>query len=105
MEKHHYIKWIENNENKILSEIELPSMSLDLSHFGKFEKVYSQSDTMNWISQIFRSELFYLYLIRIDESSYNGIIYYDIRNADKLKYYIQSLLKKIENEKTNIATT
>lgn len=105
MEKHQYIKWVESTENKFFSEIELPTMSLNLNNFEKFEKVYSQTNTVDWISQIFKNELFYLYLIKIDDTSYNGMIYYEIRNADKIKFYIQSLLKKIENAKTNITTT
>jgi hypothetical protein len=105
MEKHQYIKWVENTENKFFSEIELPPMSIDLNNFEKFEKVYSQSNTVNWKSQIFKNELFYLYLIKINDTSYTGMIYYEIRNADKIKFYIQSLLKKIENGKTNVTTT
>lgn len=105
MEKPQYIKWVENTENKFFSEIELPPMSLDLNNFEKFEKVYSQANTVNWISQVFKNELFYLYLMKIDDNSFHGMIYYEIRNADKIKFYIQSLLKKIENGKTNITTT
>jgi hypothetical protein len=105
MEKHEYIKWVEKVENKFFSECELPKINLDLNYFHKLDKVYIKSDVDKWHSQIFRSELFYLYLMRINQTDYHGILYYEIKNSDKINFYIQSLLKKLDNESNNITTS
>lgn len=96
MEKHEYLKWVEKEENKFFSEYDLPTMNLDLSHFSKLEKVYIKSEVNKWHSQIFKSDLFYLYLKKINHIDYCVTIYFEIKNFDKINFYINSLLKKIE---------
>jgi len=107
MEKHDYIKWVEKNESKFYSEIDL-LMSVPVDTFQKLDRVYlkAEKESNNWLNLIFKSDLFYLYLSRNENSQlYNAVFYFELKNLARVNIYISSIIKKEKNAITNITGT
>lgn len=104
MKKHEYITTIEKESNLYFSEIFIDEIMLDEKYFEKLEIVHYQLD---YETNIYRNILYkasmpmYLYLSDFDGVYYKLICYFLPTDINKIKIYLNSLLKKQRNASIN----
>jgi len=100
MEKHEYIKKIEEKEGIFFSKVTIEDIDLPLTDFNKLEPVYLEIDHHTRIEQfiIYKSSIpFYLCLKNITEKTYIGTCYFEIKHLDRVNVYLTSKFKKKKN--------
>ena len=100
MEKHEYIKRIEEKEGVFFSKVTIEDIDLPLTEFNKLELVYLEIDHHIRTEQfiIYKSSIpFYLCLKNISEKTYTGTCYFEIKHLDRVNVYLTSKFKKKKN--------
>ena len=104
MEKHEYIKKIEEKEGVIFSKVTIENIDLELKEFEKLELLYLEVDHNTRTEEfiIYKSSIpFYLCLKNISEKTYTGICYFEIKHLDRVNVYLTSKFKKKKNENSD----
>lgn len=104
MKKNPTILNLENNEGVIFSEVHLGSLLYNEELFKKLEKIYFKIEFKSgeFDEIIYKGPTpFYLSLVRIEKNSYDTSCYCSPENYDKVKIFLNSLLKKQKNDNNN----
>ena len=97
MIKNSYITEIEKNTGKIFSEISIPEIEFNDQDYVKLKLEYSKTVYGNEFSDylIYKAEIpFYLCLERLENKKYICTCYFEINDLTKVKFFLNSLIKK-----------
>lgn len=108
MKKHQLILKIESDNKKFFSEVHLGKMWLDEEEMKKLDRIYFEVDYKTGFFKyiIYKGPTpFYLSLEQIDGLTYQVVCYCDTENYDKVRFFLNSLIRKQKNANNNITGT
>jgi hypothetical protein len=108
MKKHELITQIESKSGKFFSEIHLGKLSFDEAQMKKLERIYFEIDYRTGFFEyiIYKGPTpFYLSLDQVDGLTYEVTCYCDNENYEKVRFFLNTLLKKQKNANDNITGT
>lgn len=108
MKKHELISKIENETGKFFSEINLGKLRIDENQIKKLERIYFKIDYKTGFFEyiIYKGPTpFYLSLEQVDGLTFNVACYCENENYEKVRFFLNSLIKKQKNANDNITGT
>jgi hypothetical protein len=108
LSKHKIISDIESENHVIFSEINLGLLRHDDEQMKKLERIYFQLEFVSGFYEyiIYKGPIpFYLSLERVDDTNYQTTCYCETKNYDKVKIFLNTLLKKQKNANDNLTGT
>jgi hypothetical protein len=108
MKKHEFILKIESDNKKFFSEIRLGKLLFDESQMKKLERIYFEIDYRTGFFEyiIYKGPTpFYLSLDQVDGLTYEVTCYCDTENYDKVRFFLNTLIKKQKNANDNLTGT
>ena len=104
MKKHDLILNIESKSGEFLSEIDLGVIVLDESQFKKLDRIYFNVDYKSGSYKyiIYKGSIpFYLSLEQTHELKYDTTCYCSPENYDKVRIFLNTILKNQKNANNN----